>query len=48
MPTAERKKAIRRARGFTGLPIAGVIIGAILIIGIALSLLEVAYQTIKG
>ncbi len=48
MPTAEREKAIRRARSFAILLIAGVIIGVILIVALALSLFQAAYQAISG
>ena len=50
MPSADREKAIRRARSFTIFLIAGVCIGVILIVALALalSLLAVAYQAITG
>ncbi len=48
MPTAEREKAIRRARSFTIFLIAGVTIGVMLIVALALSLLKVVYQTITA
>ena len=39
MPTAEREKAIRNSRGFTALLFIGVIIGVILIVALAFTLL---------
>ncbi len=48
MPAAEREKAIRRARRFAVFLIAAVIIGVILIIALALSLLKLIYQAVTG